>query len=112
MPIKLRAGVLALALAGPLCACAAQRQGGPEPILCGQDNYGEANRQTFAAQIVDPMPTYQTVVPETSAAHAAMAIERYNTDKIKKPDRVNASSTSGSGGGGSNSSSSSGSSSN
>jgi len=106
MPIKLRAGVLALALAGPLCACAAQQRG-PEPILGGQDNFGEANRQTLAAQIVDPIPTYQTVVPETSAAHAAMAIERYNTDKVKKPEKVNSGSSSGSGGGGSSSSSSS-----
>src|SRR5579863_10244246 len=107
MPIKLSTGILVLALAGPLSACATQQLHGPESILGGKDNFGEANRQTLAAQIVDPTPTYQTVVPETSAAHAAQAILRYNTDKVKKPEKVNSGSSSGSGGGGSSSSSSS-----
>jgi type IV pilus biogenesis protein CpaD/CtpE len=54
----------------------------------GQDNFGEANRQTFAAQVIDPVPIYGTAVPETHAEHAAQAIERYRTDKVKLPDRV------------------------
>ena len=66
----------------------------------GADNFGEANRQTFAAQIVDPNPVYTTLVPETHAEHAGQAVERYRLDKVKKPDRQRTSNTStGSGGG-------------
>lgn len=71
--------------------------------LGGPDNFGEANRVTMAAQVIDPDPVYATAVPETSAEHAAQADERYRTDKVKKPDRVRTSSTGnggGSGGGG------------
>ncbi len=51
-------------------------------------SFGEANRQTMMAQIVNPEPEYSSLVPETSAQHAAQAIERYATDKVKKPERV------------------------
>lgn len=53
-----------------------------------QDNWGEANRQTMAAQIIDPTPEYDHANPTTSGEHAAQAIERYRTDKVKKPDKV------------------------
>ncbi|MFA7588015.1 MAG: hypothetical protein WCY11_17795 [Novosphingobium sp.] len=56
--------------------------------LGGPDNFGEANRQTFAAQVIDPQPEYDELVPETSAEHAAQAVERYRQDKVKQPDRV------------------------
>lgn len=49
------------------------------------DNFGEANRQTFAAQVIDPAPVYdQPYLGE--AVNAAQAIERYRTDKVKKPE--------------------------
>lgn len=51
-------------------------------------NFGEATRQTMAAQVIDPDPAYDYSVPETSAAHAAQAAERYRTDKVKQPERV------------------------
>ncbi|EQB07956.1 hypothetical protein [Novosphingobium lindaniclasticum] len=54
----------------------------------GKDNFGEANRQTMAAQIIDPDPRYDTAVPDGNGAHAAAALERYRTDKVKKPERV------------------------
>lgn len=53
-----------------------------------KDNWGEANRQTMAAQIIDPVPEYADANPTTSGEHAAQAIERYRTDKVKKPDKV------------------------
>lgn len=71
----------------------------------GKDNFGEANRQTMAAQVIDPDPHYDTAVPEGSAAHAAAALERYRTDKVKQPERVRTSrdlAGSGSGGSGPN----------
>lgn len=50
------------------------------------DNFGEANRQTFAAQVIDPAPVYDEVYLGESGDKAAQAIERYRTDKVKKPE--------------------------
>lgn len=58
------------------------------PYMGGPDNFGEANKQTMAAMIVDPDPVYSDSVPETYAEHAGQAVERYRTDKVKLPDRV------------------------
>lgn len=57
-------------------------------LMNASDNFGEANRQTFAAQVIDPDPQYDTLVPETSADHAGQATERYRKDKVKRPDKV------------------------
>lgn len=70
------------------------------PYMGGPDNFGEANRQTLAAQVVDPSPVYDTAVPTTSAEHAGQAADRYRTDKVKKPDKVRTSNSSTDGGGG------------
>ena len=59
-----------------------------KPYMGGPDNWGEANRQTMAAQVIDPAPVYDTAVPETHAEHAGQAVERYRTDRVKLPDRV------------------------
>jgi hypothetical protein len=61
---------------------------GDLPYMGGPDNFGEANKQTMAAQVIDPNPTYDDPVPETHGEHAAQAVERYRTDKVKLPDRV------------------------
>lgn len=76
------AATAALALAG----CATGPNG--MPYLGGPDNFGEANRQTMAAQVIDPAPVYETALGESSAQHAVAAQERYRTDKVKQPDRV------------------------
>ena len=60
-------------------------------------NYGDANRMTMAAQVVDPDPQYDTLNPPTSGEHSGQAAERYRTDKVKQP--VSTSSTQGPGGG-------------
>lgn len=70
------------------------------PYMGGPDNFGEANRVTMATQVIDPDPVYDTAVPETYGEHAAQAIERYRTDKVKKPDKIRTSSTDSSGGSG------------
>lgn len=63
--------------------------------------FGEANRQTFAAQVVDPDPQYEYLDPATSGQHAAQAIERYRKDAVKQPDKVRSTAgSSGSGGSG------------
>ncbi|PKB14516.1 hypothetical protein B0I00_2106 [Novosphingobium kunmingense] len=64
------------------------------------DNWGEANRQTFAAQVIDPDPQYDTINPVTSGDHAAKAIDRYNKGTVKVPEKIRTSSMSGGGGSG------------
>jgi len=61
--------------------------------------FGEAVRQTFAAQVIDPAPEYAEANPVTSGGRAALAVERYETDKVKLPDRTATSSLSTGGGG-------------
>jgi len=62
-------------------------------------DFGEANRQTYAAMVVDPDPQYEGEM-ETSADHAAYAVERYRQDNVKQPETIR-STSGGSGGGGS-----------
>lgn len=69
-----------------------------DPYSAVPDNFGEASRQTLAAQIIDPDPQYESLVPATSGEHAADAIDRFRNDRVKQPPKE--STTSGSGGGG------------
>ena len=50
--------------------------------------FGNAVRQTMAAQVVNPDPQYDTPLPTTEAAKAAAAVDRYRTDKVKQPDTI------------------------
>lgn len=97
----MRSELAALAVLLMLSGCATDGAAGPKglPYMGGPDNFGEANRVTMAAQVVDPNPEYETPVPETFADHAGKAVERYRTDKVKKPDRIRTSSTAGGSGG-------------
>ena len=54
--------------------------------------FGEANRQTYAAMVVDPEPVY-TEDATASGQKAADAITRYREDKVKLPERVSTSET-------------------
>lgn len=69
-------------------------------VTDGEQPLGEATSRTLRAQIIDPAPVYEYADPTTSGELAAAAIERYRTDKVKKPDRVKTSSIGQSGGGG------------
>lgn len=53
----------------------------------GDLKFGDANRQTIMAQVIDPDPVY-TQAAQGSGANAADAVERYRTDKVKQPDSV------------------------
>ncbi len=86
----------ALAALPLLGACATDLASSGPPA----STFGEANRQTMLAQVVDPDPQYEFLDPETSAEHAAKAIERYRKDAVKKPERVKSTSGVGGGGGG------------
>ena len=77
---------LALAAAFTLSACATVED---QEWLGYQDpGFGEANRATYAAMIVNPDPQYDTPIPATSAERAAQAIERYRNDQVKEPERI------------------------
>lgn len=60
---------------------------------------GEALKTTLAAQVIDPDPQYEFLDPATSGQHAAQAVERYRTDKVKRPERISSTSRGSSGSG-------------
>lgn len=95
MRIDPRLAVFALAV--PLVAGCTTSQS----MKYGADDegWGEANRQTMAAQIIDPAPQYDHAVPETGGEHVADALQRYRDDKVKRPERVKTSDLSTGGGG-------------
>lgn len=62
-------------------------------------DFGEANRQTYAAMVIDPDPQYDQPLA-TSAEHAADAVEAYREGEVERPERVSSTvSVSASGGG-------------
>ncbi len=63
------------------------------------DNFGEANRQTFAAMVINPNPEYDEPMAPADGERAAKAIERLRTDKVKMPERQSLSELGRSGGG-------------
>ena len=71
--------VLGLAVSAAGCTSSGDLKLGRE------DNWGEAYRQTLAAQIINPAPEYDTPFAASSGDKAAQAIERYRTDKVKQP---------------------------
>lgn len=50
--------------------------------------FGNAVRQTMAAQVVNPDPEYDTAIPSTEAVKAGAAVDRYRNDKVKQPDTI------------------------
>ncbi len=96
-----RAKWLALCAAPVLLAGCVHEAAGVAPA----STFGEANRQTMLAQVVEPDNQYDSAVPPASAGKAAQATERYRKDTVKKPERVRSTSvssgsSSGSGSGG------------
>jgi hypothetical protein len=80
-----------------LAACASVPPITEQP---GDAPFGEANRQTMMAQVVNPDPVYDGPIV-TSGEHAQQAIERYATDSVKQPESISTTeSLSGGGGGG------------
>lgn len=95
MPISRPIRWLALAALPLLSACETGMAGMGEPA----STFGEANRQTMLAQVIDPEPQYEADAT-SSAQHAGQAVERYRTGKVKQPERVKVESASGSSGSG------------
>lgn len=79
-----RKAILALAALPLVAGCTQGLMTGNEPVA----EFGEANRQTMLAQVIDPEPEYDTALHESSADHAADAIERYVNDAVKQPETI------------------------
>ena len=75
--------LLALALAAGACST----HEGMEFVGRQDPGFGEANKATFAAMVVNPDPRYDAPL-QTSAGKAAAAIDRYRKDQVKQPERV------------------------
>ena len=90
MSFKIKTGVV-LAMAISVSACATVED--QEWIGYQDPGFGEANRATYAAMVVNPDPEYDTPIPATSAEKAAQAIERYRNDQVKQPERISTTET-------------------
>ena len=89
---------LACVLAVPLLLAGCAKDYSTKMGTIDPADFGEANRQTYAAMIIDPDPQYETPMA-TSGEHAAAAVERYATDKVKQPERISSTESVSSGGG-------------
>lgn len=83
MPSDRLRTIVLIGLSGCMAGCASTSGGGLK--LGKEDNWGEAYRQTFAAQIINPAPEYADPVPLSSGARAVAALERYRTGTVKQP---------------------------
>jgi hypothetical protein len=96
MAFKFAKAAIAVLMLGSVAGCATSSG---QVLSAKQDNWGEANRQTMAAQIIDPAPVYEDPNPATTGSQVAAAIERVRTDQVKKPERIKTSATATSGSG-------------
>lgn len=88
-----------LPMAALLAGCATY--GSPETGKFDPEDFGEANRMTFSAMVIDPDPQYDTPM-ESDGERAADAVEAYREGNVEEPERVTSTTTGsgGSGGGG------------
>lgn len=73
------------------------------PALAGctanDPTFGGAVRSNYALQVINPEPRYEgTIVEGGEGTRSAAAVERYRTDRVKKPATISTTSGSGSGG--------------
>ena len=54
----------------------------------GDPTWGEANRATMAAQVVNPSPEYENPIPPTSASNAVRAADAYRAGTVKQVERI------------------------
>jgi len=75
------------------------------PLLAGctanDPTFGGAVRSNYAMQVINPDPHYEgTLIEGGNGQTSAAAVERYRTDKVKKPQSIRTTSGTGGGGGG------------
>lgn len=77
------------------------------PALTGctpnDPTFGGAVRSNYALQVINPDPHYDGATVEGGeGARSAAAVERYRTDKVKKPATIRSTQSGNGGSGGSN----------
>ncbi|UOR16403.1 hypothetical protein [Qipengyuania aquimaris] len=77
-----------LAGAAILAASACTNNDGRLDLTQGDPTWGDANRATMAAQVIDPSPEYDTPIPPTSASNAVRAADRYREGTVEQPERI------------------------
>ncbi|MBY6127090.1 hypothetical protein KUW15_00025 [Qipengyuania aquimaris] len=77
-----------LAGAAVLAATACTNNDGRLDLTQGDPTWGDANRATMAAQVIDPSPEYDTPIPPTSASNAVRAADRYREGTVEQPERI------------------------
>ncbi|MBX7460158.1 hypothetical protein [Qipengyuania huizhouensis] len=78
-----------LPIAGAALALAAcTNNDGRLDLTQGDPTWGDANRATMAAQVVDPSPEYDTPIPPTSATNAVRAIDAYNEGNVEEVETI------------------------
>jgi len=88
-----------LPIAGAALALAAcTNTDGRFDLTQGDPTWGDANRATMAAQVVDPSPEYDTPIPPTSATNAVRAIDAYNEGNVEEVETISTTDSISSGG--------------
>lgn len=71
-----------------LAATACVNTDGRVDLTPSDPTWGDANRATMAAQVIDPSPEYDTPIPPTSAANAVRAADAYREGRVEQPERI------------------------
>lgn len=99
MRIETTRGLLLAATAVALAGCT--NADGRFDLSQTDPSWGEANRATMAAQVVDPAPEYADPIPPTSASNAVRAIDAYRDGRVEEVEDVSTTDIGGGSGGGS-----------
>ena len=88
-----------LPIAGTALALAAcTNTDGRLDLTQSDPTWGDANRATMAAQVVNPSPEYDTPIPPTSATNAVRAIDAYNAGSVEEVEAISTTDSISSGG--------------
>lgn len=86
MPIDRK--TLALTGLASLAAAGCTNTEGRLDLTQGDPTWGDANRATMAAQVIDPSPEYADPIPPTSAVNAVRAADAYREGQVEQPERI------------------------
>lgn len=79
---------IALAVAATLAASACTNTDGRLDLSQDDPTWGDANRATMAAQVIDPSPHYDNPIPPTSASNAVRAIDAYRAGEVEEVETI------------------------
>ena len=91
MPIDRK--TFALAGLAALAAAGCTNTEGRMDLTQGDPTWGDANRATMAAQVIDPAPEYEDPIPPTSASNAVRAADAYREGQVEQPERISTTDT-------------------